>query len=269
VRGQGWGALESVRRGPLDPCRRVQLTPHPVAAAPAGGAMALWIEHGDVWAARYRRRQGWTAPEEVRGALHVVAATVDPDGDAAIVFVRFVDFSVQDVWLQRFSAHDGWRDPELVGTAVTSSTPLLATDRDGNIFVAWIDSPDDRENVLWGKWFWKRSAAWDMARAFPTPFRGLNFSVVPGGLQVAVDDAGHAMAAWTLDGPSGTRIWASRFTANEGWDSGEVVEDTPGWSTVSPPQLGMDARGNALVAWAESDGRWMRMSFNRFVIDPR
>ena len=66
-------------------------------------------------------------------------------------------------------------------------------------------------------------------------------------VQVAIDNAGNALAAWRArDLEHGIRV--SRYDAAAGaWDMPVLLTGAPG--TASLPQLAMDAAGNALLVW--------------------
>src|SRR5581483_265656 len=72
--------------------------------------------------------------------------------------------------------------------------------------------------------------------------------------QVAFDGNDNAMAVWkvvsTTDGLP--HIWASRFTAANGWDGGAPIESSLSGGTT--PQIAMDRFGNGTAVWAQSDG---------------
>ena len=70
--------------------------------------------------------------------------------------------------------------------------------------------------------------------------------------QVAIDDSGNAVAIW--DEFDGTRynIWTNRYVAGTGWGTAAVLENDPG--DAFGPHVALDASGNAIAVWQQSDG---------------
>jgi hypothetical protein len=71
-------------------------------------------------------------------------------------------------------------------------------------------------------------------------------------LQTAIDDSGNAFAVW--DQFDGTRynIWANRYVPTSGWETAAVRENDPGDALA--PHVAVDASGNAIAVWPQSDG---------------
>ena len=85
--------------------------------------------------------------------------------------------------------------------------------------------------------------------------------------RVAVDAAGNAIAVWQQPGLDilGFRsIWASRFTPATGWGPPEVLEIDDG--TADSPQVAMDASGNAIAIWQQSDGTRTNLWANHYTL---
>ncbi len=83
--------------------------------------------------------------------------------------------------------------------------------------------------------------------------------------QIAFGSNGDAMAVWTdlVSAGVGTNsnVWASRYTPGGGWEAATVIES--GAFVATDPQVAVDAGGNAIVVWAQSDGL-----FGSSIIDP-
>ena len=70
---------------------------------------------------------------------------------------------------------------------------------------------------------------------------------------LTMDPQGHAFVVWSL-APAGrdrkrADVWASRFTPGRGWDTPQAIERQKGHT--SDPRVVADAKGNALVVWAQ------------------
>ncbi|NJM43693.1 MAG: hypothetical protein HC858_06420, partial [Brachymonas sp.] len=81
--------------------------------------------------------------------------------------------------------------------------------------------------------------------------------------QIAVDPNGNAVAVWRqLDGAV-FNIWANRFTPSGGWGTVELIE-TDNAGNASSPQVAIDANGNAVAVWRQTDGSLNNIWANRF-----
>lgn len=72
--------------------------------------------------------------------------------------------------------------------------------------------------------------------------------------QIAFSSNGDAMAVWQdlVSASVATNIWASRYTPGTGWGVPTIID--AGAYDARDPQIGMDASGNAIAIWTQSDG---------------
>ncbi len=82
--------------------------------------------------------------------------------------------------------------------------------------------------------------------------------------KIAVDAAGNAVAVWWQFDDTHSDIWASRYSIDSGWSPATLVELNG--SDAINPDLAIDAHGNALVVWAQSDGAHRTIWGNRHVV---
>ena len=62
---------------------------------------------------------------------------------------------------------------------------------------------------------------------------------------------------------NGTRnIWANRYVVENGWGAAELIE-TNNAGDANSPQIAIDANGNAIAFWEQSDGSNYNIWFNR------
>jgi hypothetical protein len=81
--------------------------------------------------------------------------------------------------------------------------------------------------------------------------------------QIAFDASGNALAVWAQSDSSRYNIRANRYTAATGWGTAELIEgDNAGDAFDS--QIAIDASGNALAVWAQSDGTRSNIWANRY-----
>ena len=70
--------------------------------------------------------------------------------------------------------------------------------------------------------------------------------------QISIDANGNALAVWQQSDDTGKNIWSNRYTAGSGWGTAEVIETET--HDAETPQISVDADGNALAVWKQSDG---------------
>ncbi len=206
----------------------------------------------------------WSAPytlENTSGAYAREARLVmEENGTAWAVWTErtYKDPNTQTadryaVFAARLTA-SGWSAPEKVaGDFVWTVTSRIATDRHGNprVLVAW-NNAFTLESTLYysarqadGTWL----PVTMLAHAVPTGGHAPNFDQY----NLAVDPDGHAIAMWKeYDGTRYVAL-ARHFTPAGGWEATELLS-IPELDSIFDPQLVMDAAGNALLLYQQSDG---------------
>jgi len=72
--------------------------------------------------------------------------------------------------------------------------------------------------------------------------------------QVAFDASGNAVVVWQQSDGTRYNIWSNRYTASTGlWGTAALIE-TDNAGDANNPQVAIDASGNALAVWSQSDG---------------
>ena len=106
--------------------------------------------------------------------------------------------------------------------------------------------------------FTTRDNAWQAAEAIETDNAADAFSP-----QVAIDASGNAIAVWQQSDGTRFNIWANRYTAGAGWGTATVIE-TVNTGDAESPQIAVDANGNAIAVWRQSDGPDSSILSNRY-----
>src|SRR3970040_2104732 len=83
--------------------------------------------------------------------------------------------------------------------------------------------------------------------------------------QVDADAAGNAVAVWHQSDGTRTNIWANRYAVGAGWGTAERIE-TDNAGSASDPQVAVDAAGNAVAVWHQSDGTRTNIWANRYAV---
>jgi hypothetical protein len=80
--------------------------------------------------------------------------------------------------------------------------------------------------------------------------------------QIAIDPYGNALAVWAQHDGTSYNIWANRYTASAGWGTAGLIET--GTGDANSPQIAIDANGNAIAVWHQSDGTRDNIWANRY-----
>ncbi len=139
-------------------------------------------------------------------------------------------------------------------------TPSIAQDARGNRIAVWGESDGARINI-WAK----RSLAgmgWGAKRRLDAHTDGNADSP-----RVAFDIQGNAMAVWEQQIGGHYKVWANRYVSGQGWGAAQPVDTiasiTP--SNAFAPQVALNALGEAMAVWQQSDGNNSHIRTSRFV----
>jgi len=131
----------------------------------------------------------------------------------------------------------------------------------GNAIAVWEQQDGDVNNV-WANRY-EPGKGWGVPELVEA--ETTEFSENP---QVSIDDAGNAMVVWeqvSADGLFVRSIWVNYYVADSGWGTPESLEADAG--SAFGPQIVLNAAGNGLAVWAQSDGGGvMSIWANRYVL---
>jgi hypothetical protein len=82
--------------------------------------------------------------------------------------------------------------------------------------------------------------------------------------QIAIEASGNALAVWQQSDGTRTNIWSNRYIAGTGWGTAELIE-TNNEGDAKRPHIAIDASGNALAVWDQSDGTRYNVWSNRYI----
>lgn len=254
--GSGWGA--PVRIG----SDAGSTTSAPVlAASPGGDAVVAWIRmdadtsRSTVWSARYRPGTGWCAAERVGpadGGSSGPEVAIDGSGNAVAVWSQR-ELSPNPgmpggmrVWSNRCASGGGWGDPEPIEAegAYIASSPKVSFDGRGVAVAAWnrVEWIDNGFHVWTNRY--TPGVGWgDAVRIGSGNYSDMRPSV-------AAASGGEAMILWESWLGSPGELWATRCTADAGWEAAQYVGCDNGVHVLSSA-IGMDGSGNAVAAWSE------------------
>jgi hypothetical protein len=227
-----------------------------IAFGANGDAVAVWAQsdgtRANVVSNRYTAGAGWgtaTLVEADPGDVYDPDVAVDRNGNAVAVWAQF-DGTHTNLVVNRTSA-GVWGAAAPITDTVNAFAPQVAIDRQGNAMAIWVQ----QDGAAYDTW-----AARCTGGSWGTPTLLAPNSSSP---QVAFDPSGNALAVGYQDDGTRTNIWASRFDAHAGWAPALLLESGDAGSALDP-QVAIDANGNALAVWTQSDGATYDVWANRF-----
>jgi hypothetical protein len=266
--GSGWGTALTI--GPvIDPGTQGPVRTPQVAMDANGNAIAVWPQSDGgnykIWANRYTAGTGWGAAVSIEPNASTVASDIsaapqvrfDGNGNAIALWERS-DGANSHVWGNRYTTGAGWSTAARVdATAVEAGSAQLAFDAQGDAIAVW-DQSEGAGFHIWSSRYTAAAGSWSTARMIENDDAVQAFNA-----QIGIDTAGNAVVVWIQsDSTTRTEIWSNRYTAADGWGTAHAISDTAGGAGSA--QLAMDANGDALVVWRQSDSntsfsiRWNR-----------
>ena len=152
-----------------------------------------------------------------------------------------------------FTTRDGrWQGTSPVENNNTGGAfaAQLAVDKNGDALAVWRQWDGARYNI-WSNLFTPDNG-WSNAKLVETD--NIGGAITP---QIAFDPNGNAMAVWSQSDGIQYSVWANRYKPGSGWGVPELVEEEK-TGGASDPQIAIDASGNALVVWKQSDSNGVR-----------
>ena len=238
-----------------------------IAVNDSGNAFAVWEQSDgtryNIWSTRYIAGYGLDTPTLIEtddaGNASAPQIAIDSLGNALAVWQQS-DGTRNNIWANRYTNGLGWGTATLIetnnaGAAVRSQ---IAIDSLGNALAVW-EQWDGTRNNIWANRYTASSATWGTAVLIETNNLGDVF--VP---QIVFDASGTAMAVWEQSDGTRNNIWANRYTVvTDSW-GGAVLIETNDVGSATMPQIAIDARGNAISVWYQSDGTRNNIWANRY-----
>ena len=164
------------------------------------------------------------------------------------------------------AAPKAWQTAQLVGTgnAGTAVDPQIAVDANGNAMAVWtqVDLTSYFSDI-WANRFTPSAngGSWGTATLIETGNMGN--AINP---QIAIDVNGNALVVWVQFFGFRRDIWSNRFSSAGGsWGTATLIA-TANTGNALEPQIAVDASGNALAVWTQSDGTRYNIWANRFTV---
>lgn len=182
-----------------------------------------------------------------------IEVAMSANGDAVAVWLENdPGISINSVWAVHYStAANAWSEAQLLDSGAQSANkPKVAMDANGNAIVVWMQQLGIEFNASAARY--QAGSGWEAAVLLEN-----ENSAVNGGFSqsdIAMDDAGNAVAIWSQRIGVESFIYANRYTVGQGW--GQAVSIDPniaGQIDASfNPRVAMDNNGNAIAVWSNS-----------------
>ncbi|WP_029917469.1 hypothetical protein [Pelobacter seleniigenes] len=220
----------------------------------SGNAMAVWLQYDgptsySLWANYYDRTAlSWGTAVEIEGynaSWSAPKLAMDNDDNALVVWEEYDGFNYSLRVSRYDAATASWGAIEVGGSGVGEVDDLkIATDGAGNAIVLWRQI-DGLGNTIWSSRYNAGTLSWGSQDKVATD----------GGpvwdCQLAVDEAGNAIAVWVHKETTGDLLWVSHFDVTTlSWGGAEEIKSRNN-EGVEYPQVAMDDAGNGIVAWRQ------------------
>jgi hypothetical protein len=157
------------------------------------------------------------------------------------------------VWARRFTPATGWAPAVRLEANTTESAvaPRVAMDAAGNALVVWLQRNGTTYSI-WGRHF-TAGSGWDSAVQLDSGGLGSMAD-----LRVAMDAAGHGVAAWINLGAVTSPVHAAQYQTGSGWSTASEVLADAGWIdlALNPSGAGMLVVSAADVAGTTAFSMW-------------
>jgi len=250
-----------------------------IAIDPTGNAIAVWSwEDGTrykVWAIRYTvipSRSGsrgyWGTVQQIdsiaAGHAKMPQVALDGSGNAIAIWQQLTG-TRWDIWASRHSPGSGWDAAQPVETdnAGYAELPQIAFDPNGNAIAVWNQYDGTQSNIISNRY--TVANGWGRPTLIETNSDGKARDA-----QIGIDAGGSAIAVWSQKDATRYNIWANRysggllfFTNRARWGTAQLIE-TSNNGYAENPRIALDAAGNGIVVWFQSDGRRKTIWSNRY-----
>lgn len=236
-----------------------------IAVNASGNTVVVWQQDGDagpgvrhdIWANRYTA-QGWGTAVLIEGAAGNATqpqVAIDASGNALAVWQQ-AGATGDSIWSNRYTAGAGWGTPVMIqANSEFAQSVQITMDANGNALAAWVQINTGYR--IWANRY-TPGTGWGTAALIDTNSTA-DQADAP---DIAFDASGNAMVVWTQSNASVSSIWANRYAAGTGWGTATLIETGSG--NAFGGQVVMDASGNALAVWSQTNGTVYSVWANRY-----
>jgi len=260
--GSGWGGPQMLSTTAADP----GLSDYDIAAAPSGLVVAVWAQViptsggiNSVWTSRLPVGGTWTAPitlDSTSRDTFSPRVALDRSGAGTAIWRENAPnpATTDNIEAADASATGFWTTPYSIPDEMTDVTgPLaLAANPNGRMFAAWSQAVGSGISLFASFLDGTTAKTWhtELVDVLSPP------ALDP---DIEVNASGTAFLVWdqTEDGGNGLdKIWARRRPDSDtigAWEAPVRLDGDTG-GDAKYPRVAVDASGNALAVWMQSDG---------------
>lgn len=205
--------------------------------------------------------RSWGMPELIEteddGDAFEPRIAIDANGNAIAVWQQS-DGARISIWANRYTAGAGWGVAELIETNDVQDAfdPRLGIDDAGNAIALWLQSDGVRPD-LWANRY-VAGVGWGAAVLLETDDSS---DAVDHAIAVGAD--GDAAAVWVQSDGVFPSVWVNHYAAATGWGGAQRI-DVANLGESRQPGIAIDANGNAIAVWAQSDGARFNVHANSY-----
>ncbi len=197
------------------------------------------------------------------------SSSMNNNGEAVIAYRHHTDTDVSEITI--FEYRDGqWPEPGgglvVPHGAVTNTKPSTAMIDDGTTIVVWAGEEDIGSGNLTPRLYKSeyRNGAWSHPSG-STDFFSPADSDDAGQPDVAMDQLGNAVVVWPQSDGTNQQIFMSEYR-NGVWTHPQSLADniSPDGENASEPRVAMNAQGDAIIVWSQSNGADMQIYMSEF-----
>ena len=184
----------------------------------------------------------------------------DNNGNAVMVWQQ-TDNSVFSIWANRYDALTrSWDIAAVIETDDEGHAynPKIAFDTFGNVIAVWWQH-DGSVQSIWANQYDAKTKLWGTATVIEDDDTGDAYNP-----EISIDASGNAIAVWRQFDGKVDSIWANHFDAKTRvWGTkAELRKNNSG--NAYGPQIAIDANGNAVALWNQSNGTFNSIWANRY-----
>jgi hypothetical protein len=190
------------------------------------------------------------------GAAYEPQVALDASGNAMAVWYEY-DGTTYNIFSARYTPATGWGAAQLIETGGGFAfLPEIAIGPGGNAIAVWYQQNGSNYDIHANSY--TVAAGWGTAQLIES---GSSYAYVP---RMAMDASGNAIVVWYQHDGAVFNIHANRYSVATGWGVAEQIEIAS--ENAYGPQLAMDAAGNGIAVWFQSDGPGYSIHANRYTL---
>ena len=257
-----WGEAET-----LDAEDESALYPQ-ISSDANGNSVAVWMQsyqgQGRIWIKRYYAETAtWGDARvihnlDIGGAAQFPHIATDTHGNSVLVWKQEqgVNLNTYSMWSSYYDVvSDMWSAPEPIGLENEDRVAYakVVFDHFGNAIAVWNQS-EGGEDSIWVNHYAFETKSWGNAIAIEQSHQT---TYKP---DIAVHSNGNALVVWHQRDASAVKsIWANNYqAATKTWGVPQLIENGESDATIadgiSNVQVAMDASGDGIAVWSQSDG---------------